>query len=106
MIEFENVVPLPVRFKDAGPEERVFEIVHTTKCWHRAQFIVDESLATVECGACHEKLNPMWVLNTLAKEDRRMHEAHDRYKDEMRRLTERSSTKCQHCQKMTRISRS
>jgi Zn finger protein HypA/HybF involved in hydrogenase expression len=73
-------------------------------CYHQ-RFVVDGTKAEVECGDCHEKLNPMWVLTQLAMRDHRFHEAHERYAEEMRRLDERHRTKCDHCGRMTRIRR-
>jgi hypothetical protein len=40
----------------------------------------------------------------LAGEETKWHESFKRYQAEMRRLSERSRTKCQHCGQMTRIS--
>lgn len=107
----ENVTRLPVRFKTQGKTGRALELIdryfdNEGQCSHRnATFIVCESEADVECGKCGAKLNPMWVLKHLAVEERRLHEMSERYKDEMKRLSERSRTQCQHCGKMTRISR-
>ncbi len=58
------------------------------------------------CADCKEKLNPMWALQQLSRAEHRYHELHARYHDELKRLGERSRTKCQHCDQMTRISRS
>ncbi|WP_232341271.1 hypothetical protein [Burkholderia pseudomallei] len=60
----------------------------------------------VTCADCKEKLNPMWVLKQLSQAEHRYHELHARYHDELKRLSERSRTKCQHCGEMTRISKS
>jgi hypothetical protein len=105
-----KVTPLPVRFKGPLPEERSlvreFEVVGPAKCNHLfATYIIDPAAAEPECGRCGEKLNPMWVLGQLATHDRRMAESQARYQDEQKRLAERTRTKCQHCGKMTRISR-
>jgi hypothetical protein len=104
-----NIKPLPVAFKKAAPNERTLLApyeVGKRDCQHYpGRFVVNESLAEVTCGDCNEKLNPMWVLHQLATRDRNFAEAHTRYHDEMKRLRERHSTKCQHCKKMTRISR-
>jgi hypothetical protein len=104
-----NVTKLPVRFKNPVPEERTVVLPHEVqrsgKCLHFMKgYIVDEALAEVECGGCGAKLNPMWVLVRLALEDRRMQEAANRYQEEMKRLDERSKTKCRSCGKMTPVS--
>ncbi len=107
----DKVKALPVKFKQPGPVDKTLVGPHEVdkqKCMHSpflgASFVVDASLAEVECSLCHEKLNPMWVLGELTKRDSRFHEAHRRYHEETKRLKERSSTKCQCCGKMTRIS--
>lgn len=102
----DKVTPLPVKFKAPEPAERSllapYEVGKRT-CYHD-QFVVDATLSTVECAACHEKLDPMWVLAHLCHRDHRFVEAHRRYADEMKRLEERSRTKCDRCGHMTRIS--
>lgn len=99
---------LPVKFKKAAPNERTLLVpyeVGKSACRHYpGRFIVNESLAEVTCGDCNEKLNPMWVLHQLAVRDHNFAEAHTRYHEQMRRLSERTSTKCRHCGKMTRVS--
>jgi uncharacterized protein YeaO (DUF488 family) len=44
------------------------------------------------------------VLRKLAHRETDFHQLAERYHDEMRRLSERSRTRCMHCGKMTRIS--
>lgn len=104
----DNVKPIPVKFKKAGPNERTlmtpYEVDKSACSHYPGRFIVNETLAEVTCGECNEKLNPMWVLHQLTIRDRQFAQAHDRYGEQMKRLHERSSTKCQHCNKMTRIS--
>lgn len=99
-----SVHPLPVIPRDQSTE-RVLTPVYVTKCFHR-RFLVDEKLQEVECGDCHEKLSPMYVLTRLCSKENRYHELHARYHDELARLAARSRTTCQHCGKMTTISRS
>lgn len=98
-----SVTTLPVKPRDNNIE-RVLTEVHTAKCYHR-RFTIDEKLQEVECRDCGEKLNPMFALVQLARQENRYHELHERYQDEMTRLAERSKTKCQHCGQMTRISK-
>jgi hypothetical protein len=112
MIDDDNIKKLPVRFRKPLPEDRTlvrpFEVQHKGgECSHLfVQYIVDETLAEVECGKCHAKLNPIWVLGRLAREDRRYKDAAARYQEEMKRLSARSRTKCMNCGQMTRISHS
>ena len=107
----DNVKKLPVRFKGPLPEDRTvmlaWEAGKSGGCQHTmTQYIVGGVGETeVECGRCGAKLNPMWVLMEIATADRRYQEAAARHKDEMRRLSERTRTKCEHCKQMTRISR-
>lgn len=101
----DNVTVLPVKQRSDLGNEHVFSSVPLSKCWHR-RYVVDDKLAEVECADCHEKLNPQWVLQQLANQEHRYHELHARYHDELKRLGERSRTKCQHCGQMTRISKS
>jgi ribosomal protein S27E len=96
-----NVTPLPVRFKSAPPDAPFLK-VESHKCYH-GPFVVNTELAHVACEKCGEKLNPLYVLGRLANQERQWHESFVRYQDEMKRLAERSRTKCQHCGKMTRI---
>lgn len=107
--EGDNIKKLPVKFKAPAPPDRAlvmpYEVGKREQC-HHSSFIVDDAKAEVECATCGTKLNPMWVLHHLACEERGYHDTHRRYVEEMKRLSERSATKCRHCGKMTRISRS
>jgi hypothetical protein len=103
--ETADVHELPIRPRRDLGEERVLRAVHTGQCWHHHGFTVDDQLAEVTCVGCGEKLNPMWVLGELARRENRYHELHARYHDELKRLADRSRTKCEHCDQMTRISR-
>ena len=97
-----TVVDLGVKFKKPHPEDLTL-IVGYPKCYH-GPFVVDSDAAEVTCGKCGEKLNPMVVLHRLALKESQYHAAAARYQEEMKRIAERSSTKCRHCGKMTRIS--
>lgn len=99
----EKVVDLGVTFKKAAPEDLTL-IVGYPKCYH-GPFVVDSDNAEVTCKTCGEKLNPMVVLHRLACKETQYHLAAQRYQDEMKRLNDRARTKCQHCGKITRISR-
>lgn len=96
------VFTLPVKQRD-NDTERVLTEVRSYDCFHR-RFVIDDHLQQVECRDCGEKLNPMYALAQLARQENRYHELHARYHDELHRLAERSRTKCQHCGKMTSIS--
>lgn len=67
-------------------------------------FHVDERHGEVVCGDCGEKLNPIWALLQVAQQESHYLRMHKRYTEEVKRLSERSRTKCQHCGHVTRIS--
>lgn len=105
----DNITRFPISPKKQPSDDRTlvapFEVSRADRCAH-PRFIIDEALAEVECAVCSEKLNPLWVLAQLAREDRRMERVRKSMKEEHARLDSRSRTKCQHCGEMTRISRS
>lgn len=102
-IDSAEVLKFP--FKLRRDPERVLHQVSTYEGCRHKRFLVNEKLEYVECADCKEKLSPMWVLGELSHRENRYHELHQRYHDELKRLGERSRTKCQHCGQMTRISR-
>ena len=95
-----NVTMLPTASKPRPDAE--LEVVHSYKCQH-GKFLVDEKKDRVECGLCHEMLNPMWVLLQIAREDSRLRDRWSYMKAEVMLLEPKLRTKCQHCQKMTPI---
>lgn len=101
-IEIDNVTPLPVKRRTTSTE-RVLTEAHSYACRH-TRFVVDEKLEQVECADCKERLNPIYALLQLCRQETRYHELHARYQDEMKRLAERSRTKCRKCGQMTEIS--
>ncbi|ABO60578.1 hypothetical protein LA345_38820 (plasmid) [Burkholderia vietnamiensis] len=102
--EVDNVVKLRTPFKAPVPEER-YLVAPVAECQHfNGPFLVDDTLAEVTCGRCKQKLNPMWVLKQLVQKENRWHAHFARYQEEMKRLAERSRTKCRHCGEMTPIS--
>lgn len=88
-----------------GDVKRVLTLTKNYGGCRHTRFTIDEKLAQVECRDCKQLLDPMYALRQLAHQETRFHDLHERYNDEMRRLGERSKTKCEHCRKMTRISR-
>jgi ribosomal protein S27E len=101
-----NVSQFPVKPKPRLEDDQErFLVVKSTGCQHRGTFMFDEKEETVLCKDCGEKLNPMYVIKMLAREETRWHEARSRYREEMKRLGERSRTTCEHCNRMTKISR-
>ena len=102
----DKIKELPVRFKER-PSEGVYLTLSRTigKCYH-GQYEVDDAKAEVVCTKCKEKIDPMVVLREMAHKETGWHRARIIYQEEMKRLEERARTKCQHCGKLTRISRS
>lgn len=113
----DNVTKLPIKFrKHPGDDEPMLKVVHSfaNSCNHRstyidgkhhhATYLIREGETEVECSLCGTRLDPMWVLRILATEETVWTKYRERYQEEMKRLNERSRTKCQHCGEMTRIS--
>ena len=64
-------IPFPGKYKPPGavtPKIVYDEAVDWRACDHQwgLDYIVDEATGTVTCGACKEKLNPIWVLKHLS----------------------------------------
>ena len=110
----EKVTKLPIRFK-APPEatENLLTVVPAYRgCSHRyyeleghSYIVGKEGETECTCGKCGAKIDPMFVLRQLATQETRWHESFKRHQEEMKRLDERSRTKCQHCGQQTSISR-
>lgn len=125
MSDDDKIKRLPVGFKQPPTGDRpMLEIVRYEKdgCNHKwgyfadpvapgrsrmvnASYLIREGETEVECSLCGTKLDPMFVLRILAHEESKWMETRKHYQEEMRRLRERERTKCNHCGKMTRISR-
>lgn len=118
MSDDDKVTRLPVRFKSPPDGEQSLRLVRGKRgeCDHRwffdgvgkmrsVSYDIREGETEVECSNCGARLDPMWVLGRLANEESIWLRNRERYADEMKRLAERQSTKCQHCNRMTRISR-
>lgn len=81
----------------------MIEVVHQYRCMHD-RFTVDPRLEQVTCADCKERPDPMQALVRLAQKETQYHELHERYAQEMQRLSERQRTKCRNCGHMTPIS--
>lgn len=114
----DKIKPLPVKFKaPPSPDEPMLKVVRyepdgCNHAWEyrggkmvNANYLIREGEMEVECGLCGTRLDPMFVLRRLANEETQWERTRQNYKEEMKRLNERSRTKCDHCGKMTRISR-
>lgn len=115
----DNIKALPVKFKnppsDDPPLLSVVSRGADRDCDHVHYFAdnrmvpvtyhIREGETEVECGHCHVRLDPMFVLRRMATKETQWSRAREHYIEEMARLSERSRTKCYHCGKMTEISR-
>ena len=72
------------------------------KCMHH-RTVVDEALNEVQCKDCNEKLNPIWCLVRLAQEESRYVHEWRRSKEIAKRINEKKTTRCEHCNRMTRV---
>ncbi len=100
----DKIPVLPVKHK---AELRHLTLVPPERagCLHYpAQFTVDVNAAKCFCRKCNAEVSPMFVLERLMNQESQWNRTRESYQDEMRRLAERSRTKCQHCGKQTRIS--
>jgi hypothetical protein len=100
-----NIAQLPVKYKKPEPGERFLVPVDPGKCGHwQGPFEIDVKGGKCTCKRCGEEVSAMYVLEQLMNTESRWMQANAQYQDEMRRLAERSRTKCNHCGKMTGIS--
>lgn len=118
MSDDDKITTLPVKFKvppsDDGP---MLEVVRYSpqQCNHsyqvtagkiiNAKYLIREGETEVECSLCSSKLDPMFVLRRMATEETKWHRSRQVCLDEMKRLDERKITRCEHCNRMTKISR-
>lgn len=99
-----DIVQLPVKYKPPV-EGRFLLPVEPGKCSHwRGPFTVDIKAGKCICRSCNEEVSPMFVLEELMKQESQWMQTRATYQDEMKRLAERSRTKCEKCGEFTRIS--
>ncbi len=99
-----GVVPLPVKFKDRD-DVRMLVAVDAAKCRHlHVSFGVDTASGRCYCKACDAEVSPIFVLQALMDAESCWMRSRVSYQNEMKRLAERSATKCEHCGEITRIS--
>lgn len=101
-----NVTRLPVRNK-LSDEQQLFLVPPPDKtCSHlQASFVIDVDAGKCKCRGCGEEVSAIFVLEQLMKAESRWMRNRERYMDEMKRLNAREKTKCNHCGKITQISR-
>lgn len=115
----DKITKLPVRFKlPPGEEGRALKVVDPygrDECNHmwfwngsrmvNVTYLIRAGETEVECSNCEKKLDPMWVLTKIANKESQWNRSRERYLDEMKRLKERSKTRCLKCGYMTPISK-
>jgi len=112
----DKISRLPVNFKEQpkGVSLEVIDNRYDRKgCDHRnipgtlnpVTYYIRTGETEVECSHCGTRLDPMFVILRLARKEMQWHETRQHYIEEMKRLADRKSTKCNNCGKMTRISR-
>jgi len=84
--------------------DNVLRRASSFKCRH-GKFLIDSQLATIECGQCNEKLNPIWVLSQFMQKENSYNMQIERLKKVVEKAEKKNSCKCEHCSKMTRIQR-
>lgn len=94
---------LPIGIKPRQPDEKMLTLVSKPMGCLDHAYLIDEKAGTVTCRRCKQSFDPMQALLDLARKESRWMQNYEDYKDRMRRLDERRSTKCQHCKQMTRI---
>lgn len=72
------------------------------QCRH-LNITVHEDLSEVVCRDCKAKLNPIWVLTRMAREETKWSLRRSEYIAARTELAKRQRCKCQHCGQMTRI---
>lgn len=118
MADEDNVRPIGVRFKaPLGEDAPMLTVIvpPADGCNHRSfyanghmhsvTYYLRKGETEVECSRCNTRLDPMFVLTILANEETQWSRNRERYIEEMKRLRERSRTKCLCCGQMTEISR-
>jgi hypothetical protein len=101
-----DILKLPVTPRTPVSDERLLHSVPYNACIHfNGPFEVDDKAGKCKCLRCGGEVSPMFVLHELMRQESTWMRTRAAYQDEMKRLDERSSTKCQHCGQMTRISR-
>lgn len=100
-----NIAQLPVKYKKPLEGERFLVPIESGRCSHwNGPFEIDIKGDKCTCKRCGEQVGAMYVLEQLMNSESRWMQTAATYQDEMKRLAERSRTKCDHCGKMTGIS--
>lgn len=101
----DKIRPIGVRFAKPS-DEKMFTVIQNdySGCLEHS-YLIDQKAGTITCQKCKKAFDPMWALIDLARKESRWMDQYKRHEEEMKRLDERSKTTCQHCKKLTKISR-
>lgn len=100
-----NIIELPVKPRANAEEGAMLQPVPYSNCQHLfTAFEIDLKAGKCRCKKCGEEVAAMFVLEQLMKTESRWMQTRASYQDEMKRLAERSKTKCRKCGAMTEIS--
>lgn len=100
-----NVVRFTGKQRPDLEEGPMLRPVEHRKCTHHfASYEVDVDAGKCKCLNCGSEVTPFFVLAQLMREESKWWRARATYDDQMKRLEERSRTKCMRCGEMTRIS--
>lgn len=107
---------LPVRYrKPPEGEPPVLKVVdrfsgtcsHTTMFTggqtRHATYEIVQGETEVTCSLCQTRLDPMWVLVQLARQESVLRQRAEGYSAVANAAKERTRTKCEHCDRFTRI---
>lgn len=94
-----------IRAAKREAEIQLIQVTHqvsTPSCKH-SSIRIDAQKAEVECEACGEKLNPVWLLTRMCNEETRYEREWKKYLAILREYKKKSRCKCEHCGKFTNI---
>lgn len=99
-----SVVDISTRSRQVAASRSALALKRRPECdHHRVTYQVNPAERDVRCGRCGAPLNPIWVLEQLARSESRLNEAVEVYQQWKAEHEQRSRCKCQHCGRMTRI---
>lgn len=102
----DNVRYLPIKRGARTDTGQILQLVQPRfdQCQH-TRFKIDSRLEKVTCRDCGESVSPLYALESMSRTESEFRRLIQRYQDEKAKHEQRSRCKCQHCGKMTRISK-
>lgn len=89
---------------ELSESQPVITFEQTETCRHLAVYC-DTRHSEVTCQQCGEKLNPVWILQTMSLEESMRRKRMEALQDACQKAEKKNRCKCEHCGKMTRISK-